>query len=120
MVHETNLFIMTSRASQLIILDLTAEKMNTLLLCVCLLPAALAAVDLSSYPLSQKLRDGYTLHWSFNVEEQNIRFAVNVSTTGWVGLGLSPTGGMPNSDIVIGWVNDQGQAFLNVSPCTLH
>ncbi|XP_064397923.1 DBH-like monooxygenase protein 1 homolog [Halichondria panicea] len=87
--------------------------MNTLILCVCLLPAALAAVDLSSYPLSQELRDGYTLHWSFNVEEQSIRFAVNVSTTGWVGLGLSPTGGMPNSDIVIGWVNNEGQAFLN-------
>ncbi len=49
------------------------------------------------------------------MEEQSIRFAVNVSTTGWVGLGLSPTGGMPSSDIVIGWVNDEGQAFLNVS-----
>ncbi len=89
--------------------------MNTLILCVCFLPAALAAVDLSSYPLSQELRDGYTLHWSFNVEEQSIRFAVNVSTTGWVGLGLSPTGGMPNSDIVIGWVNDQGNIFFHVS-----
>ena len=93
----------------------SSPKMNTLILCVCFLPAALAAVDLSSYPLSQELRDGYTLHWSFNVEEQSIRFAVNVSTTGWVGLGLSPTGGMPNSDIVIGWVNDQGNIFFHVS-----
>ncbi|XP_064398231.1 DBH-like monooxygenase protein 1 homolog [Halichondria panicea] len=80
-----------------------------------LLPAVLAAnIDLSTYPLTADLRPGsYRLHWSFNVEEQSIRFAVNVSTTGWIGLGLSPTGGMPNSDIVIGWVNDQGQAFLD-------
>ena len=91
--------------------------MKTFALLALLLPAVLAAnINLSTYPLTADLRPGsYRLHWSFNVEEQSIRFAVNVSTTGWVGLGLSPTGGMPNSDIVIGWVNDQGQAFLHVS-----
>ncbi len=92
--------------------------MNTFLLSVLLLlPAAALAVhvNLSSYPLSQELREGYELHWGFNVEAQTIRFAVRVNTNGWVGLGLSPTGGMPNSDIVIGWVNDQGEAFLHVS-----
>ncbi len=89
--------------------------MNALLLSVFLLPAALDAhVDLSSYPLGQELRQGYQLHWGFNVEAKTIKFAVNVSTTGWVGLGLSPTGGMSNSDIVIGWVNDQGQVFFHV------
>ena len=87
------------------------------LLTLGLLPAVFAGVqDLSSYPLSAVLREGvYTLHWSFDARAQNIRFAVNVSTTGWVGLGLSPTGGMANSDIVIGWVNSSGQAFLQVN-----
>ena len=93
--------------------------MKSLLLLTCLLSTALAQVDLSSYPLSAVLRKGagevYTLHWGFDVEAQTIRFAVNVSTTGWVGLGLSPTGDMPNSDVVIGWVNASGQAFLQVS-----
>ena len=82
-------------------------------------PGPVDRIDLSSYPLSAVLRDRdsevYTLHWGFDVEAQTIRFAVNVSTTGWVGLGLSPTGGMPNSDVVIGWVNQGGQAFLQVS-----
>ena len=30
-------------------------------------------------------------------------------------LVFPPTGGMVNSDVVIGWVNDEGQAFLDVS-----
>ena len=96
--------------------------MKCLVIFTCLLSAALAQVDLSSYPLSAVLRDSegevYTLYWGFDVEAETIRFAVNVSTSGWVGLGLSPTGGMPNSDVVIGWVNDEGQAFLHVSSLT--
>ncbi len=89
--------------------------MKTCLLLALFVPAVLSAIDLSSYPLSADLRPGnYRVHWGFNVEAKTIRFAVNVSTTGWVGLGLSPTGGMTNSDIVIGWVNDQGVAFLDV------
>ena len=93
-------------------------KSVVLISAVSLLPVVLGVIDLSTYPLSTVLRQGngeiYTLHWSFNVQEESIRFAVNVSTTGWVGLGLSPDGGMAGSDIVIGWVNSQGEAFLNV------
>ena len=36
---------------------------------------------------------------------EKIKFAVNVSTTGWVGFGLSPNGQTPGSDVVIGWVS---------------
>ena len=57
----------------------------------------------------------YTLHWNFSVAEETITFAVNVSTNGWVGFGISPNGGMTNSDVVIGWVNDDGQTFFHVS-----
>ena len=55
----------------------------------------------------------YWLYWSF--QEDNISFAVSVQTTGWVGFGLSPNGQMPQSDVVIGWVDAQGQSQFQVS-----
>ena len=80
-----------------------------------------AHIDLDVYPFSSVLKaadDGsplYTLYWNFNTAEQTITFAVKAMTNGWVGFGISPNGGMVNSDVVIGWVNDEGQAFLDVS-----
>ena len=56
----------------------------------------------------------YELYWSFDNEAETIAFAVRVQTTGWVGFGLSPNGQMPNSDVVIGWV-ENSEAFLQVS-----
>lgn len=79
------------------------------------------SVSLEEYPFSAVLRtnaDGdplYTLHWNFSVADETITFGVNVSINGWVGLGISPTGGMTNSDVAIGWVNEEGQAFFHVS-----
>ena len=54
------------------------------------------------------------LHWNFSTADRTIAFAVNVSTNGWVGLGISPNGGMVNSDVVIGWVSN-GRAYFHVS-----
>ncbi|XP_078694608.1 DBH-like monooxygenase protein 1 homolog [Branchiostoma floridae x Branchiostoma belcheri] len=51
----------------------------------------------------------FLLFWKF--DEEKIEFEARVQTTGWVGLGLSPNGGMPGSDIAIGWVKD-GTAHL--------
>ncbi|XP_078698163.1 DBH-like monooxygenase protein 1 homolog [Branchiostoma floridae x Branchiostoma belcheri] len=51
----------------------------------------------------------FLLFWKF--DEEKIEFEAQVQTTGWVGLGLSPNGGMPGSDIAIGWVKD-GTAHL--------
>lgn len=31
-----------------------------------------------------------------------------VETTGWIGFGLSPNGGMPGSDIVMAWIDADG------------
>lgn len=56
-------------------------------------------------------RDIYTLHWRFDLENRTIYFAVNVSTNGWVGFGLSPNGGMIKSDVVIGWVSGNTTYF---------
>ena len=77
--------------------------------------------NLNAYPFSVVLRaDGngnplYTVHWNFSAAEETITFGVNVSTNGWVGFGISPNGGMTNSDVVIGWVNDNGEVFFHVS-----
>ncbi|KAI8484201.1 hypothetical protein Bbelb_379860 [Branchiostoma belcheri] len=51
----------------------------------------------------------FLLFWKF--DEEKIELEARVQTTGWVGLGLSPNGGMPGSDIAIGWVKD-GTAHL--------
>ena len=94
--------------------------MKLLVLFVAFLPLVLGIGDLSSnYLLSTTLHmdengNIYRLHWNIDIGDQTVHFAVNVSTTGWVGFGLSPNGGMPGSDVVIGWVDDSGKAFLDV------
>ena len=93
--------------------------MKSLLCLLSLLPLVLGAHGLSSsYAFSSTLydQDGdtYVLHWNFNIAERTIAFAVNVSTTGWIGFGISPNGGMVNSDVVIGWVSN-GRAYFHVS-----
>ena len=79
--------------------------------------AAAAHDDLSSsYPFHVSLEERYDLYWKVDLAAKTIQFAVRVETTGWVGFGLSPNGGMPESDIVIGWVDgSSGQGFLHVS-----
>ena len=56
----------------------------------------------------------YELHWHFDAATQNLSIAVRVQTTGWIGFGISPNGGMPNSDVVTGWVTSGGEAFFQV------
>ena len=86
-----------------------------------LLPIVLGSLS-RRYAFSTTLydRDGdtYVLHWNFSTAERTIAFAVNVSTTGWVGFGISPNGGMTNSDVVMGWVRS-GRAYLHVSLCEM-
>ena len=55
--------------------------------------------------------DTYHIFWKF--DEKSITFEVHVKTKGYVGFGLSPNGGMKDSDIVIGWVKD-GKAYFQV------
>ena len=82
--------------------------------------AAAALTELSAkYPFSRVLFNEqgqyYGLHWNFSLAAKTIHFAVNVSTGGWVGFGVSPNGQMPQSDVVIGWVADNGSIYFHVS-----
>ena len=56
----------------------------------------------------------YTMFYSYDTESSILRIAVLVQTTGWIGLGISPNGQMPGSDVVMGWVDSSGQSFLQV------
>ncbi|KAM7395407.1 hypothetical protein PAMA_006932 [Pampus argenteus] len=53
------------------------------------------------------------LKWGFDNLEGSITFKLEVNTTGWVGFGLSPNGGMAGSDIVIGGLGPNGQYFTD-------
>ena len=81
--------------------------------------ATAAHTDLSKYPFYRTLYDDqgqyYGLYWNFSITAKTIHFAVNVSSVGWVGFGVSPNGQMPGSDVVIGWVADDGGRYFHVS-----
>ena len=99
-------------------------KMKLLILFALVALGSCAHVDLQAkYPFSVVLLDDgeeyYGLHWNFTRSTESIYFAVNVSTTGWVGFGLSPNGQMPGSDVVIGWVDGEN-SYFHVSRLNLH
>ena len=66
-------------------------------------------IALSTHPAYQ-----YDLYWKVDLEEEFIHFVINVSTTGWIGFGLSPTGQMPGSDVLIGWISDDAVGIISV------
>lgn len=51
------------------------------------------------------------LKWGFDDLQENITFQLVVNTTGWVGFGFSPNGGMQGSDLVIGGLDSNGTYF---------
>uniref|UniRef100_A0A3Q1EF73 Monooxygenase, DBH-like 1, like n=1 Tax=Acanthochromis polyacanthus TaxID=80966 RepID=A0A3Q1EF73_9TELE len=53
------------------------------------------------------------LKWGFDNLQGNITFQLVVNSTGWVGFGLSPNGGMKGSDIVIGGLGPSGSYFTD-------
>ena len=61
----------------------------------------------------------YAMFYSYDTELSILRIAVLVETTGWIGLGISPNGQMPGSDVVMGWVDRSGEAFLQVHNYTI-
>ena len=118
-MHASNL---NARAGTAVLISHNIMMLRTLAL---LLSAAVlllhtqvctGARDLSAnYTFSATLDESYQLYWNYDLNEGSISFAVRVRTEGWVGFGVSPNGQMPGSDVVIGWVDDQGATFFHVS-----
>ncbi|XP_034555770.1 DBH-like monooxygenase protein 2 homolog [Notolabrus celidotus] len=51
------------------------------------------------------------LKWGFDNLQGEITFKLVINTTGWVGFGFSPNGGMAGSDIVMGGLGPSGSYF---------
>lgn len=63
------------------------------------------------YRASYSLDDGnFMIYWDF--EDDVWKVALMVNTTGWVSLGLDPSSQMMDSDMIIGWVDDEGRVFI--------
>ena len=102
--------------------ELLIDSMKVLVFSILVVLPLLAKgdnVDLSSkYPFQRTLFNEqgqyYGLYWNYSIAAGTIYFAVNVSTTGWVGFGISPNGQMPGSDVVIGWIATDGSMHFHV------
>lgn len=59
-------------------------------------------------------QDKYNVTWSYEgtTKDDYVTFTITCETTGWVGLGLSPNGGMAGADLAVAWVSADGEAFL--------
>jgi len=68
------------------------------------------AWDPASYATSQALSDSFTLYWRVDTTHGYLYIAMEAKTMGWLGFGIAePTSGsMPGSDMVIGWLADNG------------
>ncbi|XP_050995493.1 DBH-like monooxygenase protein 2 homolog [Labeo rohita] len=66
-------------------------------------------------PFSEHLDPGHNvrLRWGFDEIQGTILFELTVNTSGWVGFGFSPNGGMAGADMVIGGVGPKGTYFTD-------
>jgi len=55
------------------------------------------------------------LEWELSANETEIIFELSANTTGFVGFGISPQGGMTGADIFIAGVDSNGQSYSSVS-----
>lgn len=62
---------------------------------------------------SAVLDDNFLVLWTPG--ERDIIFEVQVKTLGYVGLGFTKDDGKIGADMVIGWVDNNGQLHLQVS-----
>ena len=54
----------------------------------------------------------YQVFWNPDQDSCMIEFGLAVEYDGWVGFGISESGGMTQSDIVVGWIKDNGHVEL--------
>lgn len=59
----------------------------------------------------------FVVEWETDLATESITFQVIAETTGFVGFGLSPGGGMEASDIIIGGIFPNGQSYFAVCRC---
>jgi len=82
-----------------------------------LVPAAVAQpridgmIDANEYDSTATFAEGsYVIHWT--VHGQDIYFAIQARTTGWVALGIRPTQAMKDADMILGSVSATGSPSI--------
>jgi hypothetical protein len=70
-------------------------------------PLLVSSLNRSFYQMNATLdsKGLYKMYWTVDRENLLFHAAVEVQTSGWVGLGISPNG-MEGADVLIGWVKD--------------
>ncbi|CAF3053826.1 unnamed protein product [Rotaria sp. Silwood2] len=67
----------------------------------------------TTYNHSIELKTNVTdLWWTTNEINQEILFELHIHTTGWIALGISPSGGMNGADIGVGWIDQSGNVHF--------
>lgn len=56
----------------------------------------------------------YMFFWKLLANNDEIQFEVHAKNLGWVGLGISMSGGMRGADIAMGWVDSNGKPHIRV------
>jgi hypothetical protein len=68
-------------------------------------------ISVDEYEFKVKLDgDNFILHWISDGDL--IQFAMEARTAGWVAIGFEPTVKMKDADMIFGWVEDNGDAFV--------
>jgi len=62
---------------------------------------------------SAVLDNNFLVLWT--PDEKDVTFEIQVKTLGYVGLGFTKADGHAGADMVIGWVDNNGQVHLQVS-----
>lgn len=57
--------------------------------------------------------DIYKVFWKY--DDKTITFEIHAKTKGWIGFGISPNGGMPGSDVVMFWKQNDGKDVFEVN-----
>ena len=85
------------------------SKLHTLLLMALASGTALSSMgawdDEFDYASDLEEQQRFRLYWS-NLEDDVIELGIEAESTGWIAVGISPNGGMVNSDIILAWVDD--------------
>nr|XP_039264402.1 DBH-like monooxygenase protein 1 [Styela clava] len=74
-------------------------------LCVMSVNGHQATFSTEDFSQRASLANGYLkLYWKAN--KDTITMEVHGKTTGWIGIGFSPHGGMNGADIIVGWIKN--------------
>src|SRR5687767_7571552 len=60
------------------------------------------------------LTKDFHVRWN-SFDKEWLVLEMSTTTTGYIAIGISPNGGMNHADIVMGWVDANGTAYLKVS-----